>query len=180
MYKFGRKISALLLAAAVSVSAVVPAFAANSPVSGNTDADTKVTAITTSDKTCTVTDVNSTGDVAVIPALVSQGGKTYAVDKVATNTLKDKYDKVYLVMSEKTKVDPKVANTKKSKKTKKIVVKVVEGQKLTASQFDKEAFKGFKGKIIIRKGAMSKKEFKKLVKKLRKGGFKGKISFSKK
>ena len=178
MYKFGRKISALLLAAAVTVSAVVPVFAANSPVSGNAAGDTKVTTVTTSDKTVKVTDVSSTGDVAVIPATVTQGGKTYAVDIVATNTIKDKYDKVYLVMNEKTKVEPKVAGTKKSKKTKKIVVKAAEGQMLTASQFDEEAFKGFKGKIVIKKSAMSKKEFKKLKKKLKEGGFKGKITRS--
>ena len=178
MYKFGRKISALLLAAAVTVSAVVPAFAANSPVSGNAAGDTKVTAVTTSDKTVKVTDVSSTGDVAVIPATVTQNGKTYAVDTIATNTIKDKYDKVYLVMNEKTKVEPKVAGTKKSKKTKKIVIKAAEGQMLTASQFDEEAFKGFKGKIVIKKSAMSKKEFKKLKKKLKEGGFKGKITRS--
>ena len=76
-------------------------------------------------------------------------------------------------------MEPKVAKTKSGKKTKKIVVKAAEGQKLTASQFDKKAFKGFKGKIVIRKSAMSKKEYNKLVKKLRKDGFKGKITRSK-
>ena len=179
MKKFGKKISALILAAAVSISCVVPAFAANSPVSGNSDADTKVSAVTTSDKTCKVTDVTSTSDTAVIPAQVTSGGKTYAVDVIATNTIKDKYSKGYMVMNSTTKVEPKVAKTKSGKKTKKIVVKAAEGQKLTASQFDKKAFKGFKGKIVIRKSAMSKKEYNKLVKKLRKDGFKGKITRSK-
>ena len=178
MKKFGKKISALILAA-VSISCVVPAFAANSPVSGNSDADTKVSAVTTSDKTCKVTDVTSTSDTAVIPAQVTSGGKTYAVDVIATNTIKDKYSKGYMVMNSTTKVEPKVAKTKSGKKTKKIVVKAAEGQKLTASQFDKKAFKGFKGKIVIRKSAMSKKEYNKLVKKLRKDGFKGKITRSK-
>ena len=38
---------------------------------------------------------------------------------------------------------------------------------------------GYKGKIIVKKSAMSKKEYKKLKAKLKKGGFKGKISFKK-
>ena len=65
--------------------------------------------------------------------------------------------------------------SKKAKKTKKIVIKAADGQKVAASQFSKKAFKGFKGKIVVKKSAMTKKQFKKLVKKLRKGGFKGKI-----
>ena len=43
----------------------------------------------------------------------------------------------------------------------------------------KKAFKGFKGKIIIKKKAMSKTQFNKLKAKLKKGGFKGKISYKK-
>ena len=78
-------------------------------------------------------------------------------------------------MNDKTKVGAKIVKSKNAKKTKKIVITATKGKKLNASQFNKKAFKGFKGKIIVKKSAMTKKQFKKLAKKLRKGGFKGKI-----
>ena len=122
-----------------------------------------------------VTDGGTTGGKVTIHVDVSTGGNTYAVDVIGTGTITKKYKLVTLELTEKTKVGPSIAKTKKAKKTKKIVIKAADGQKLTASQFDKKAFKGFKGKIVVKKSAMTKKQFKKLVKKLRKGGFKGKI-----
>ena len=113
---------------------------------------------------------------------VIKTGKTIKVnasnaDVIKKGAIKDKYKKVTLVLSSKTKVGPQIINSKKAKKTKTVVIKAANGQKLTASQFDQKAFKGFKGKIIIDKKSMSKKEFKKLKKKLRQGGFKGKIQY---
>lgn len=173
MYKFGRKISALVLAAAVTVSTVLPAFAAGSPVTGKGDSDTTVTGETLDDKTVAVNDVTSTTKSATIPSSLDNR----KVSVIRTATIKKKFSTVTLILNSDTKVEPKVAKNKKSKKTKKIVIKAANGQKITASQFAKKSFKGFKGKIVVKKSAMTKKQFNKLKKKLRKGGFKGKISY---
>ena len=169
MSKFGRKVSALLLAAAVAVSTAVPAFAASSPVTGKTGSDTTVYGEVKND-TVSVDKVVSKGKTAVVPGYVTSGDKTYSVSEIKTK----KYNKVTLYLHSSAKVREQIAKNKNAKKTKKIVIEAV-GKKLKASHFSKKAFKGFKGKIIVKKSAMSKKEFKKLVKRLRKGGFKGKI-----
>ncbi len=179
MYKFGKRIATLLLTATMAVSTAMGAFAAGSPVKGNSDSSTTVTAVTTSAATVAVTDVQSTTKTAVINNTVTVGGKTYTVDIISTNTIKTKYNKVSLVMNSTTKVKAKIAKNKSAKKTKKIVIRAASGQKLTASQFNKKAFKGFKGKVYVRKSAMTKKQYNKLVKKLRKGGFKGKTIYKK-
>ncbi len=180
MNRFGRKVSALVLAAAVTVASVVPAFAANSPVSGKSDSSTTVNATVNKDgKSVTVKSISSTGKSATIPASVKSGGKNYSVSEIKTNSIQKKYNKVTIVMNDKTKVDAKIVKSKNAKKTKKIVITATNGKKLNASQFNKKAFKGFKGKIIVKKSAMTKKQFKKLAKKLRKGGFKGKIAWKK-
>lgn len=178
MNKLGRKVSALLLAAAVTVSTVIPAFAAGSPVSGKVDSNSTVSG-TTGNTTIAVTDVTSTTDTATIPSSITVNGKTYDVDVIRTNTIKKKYASVTLVLRNTTKVEAQVAKLKKAKKTKKIVITAAAGQKIKASQFSKKAFKKFKGKIIVKKSAMTKKQFRKLKKKLRKGGFKGKIRYKK-
>ena len=185
MSKLGRKVSALLLATSVVISTVVPAFAANSPTTGNTPTGTPVAATdgastvegtTTSDTTAAVNKVSSTDKTAVIPNTIKANSKDYLVDEIKTGTIKDKYNKVTMILNSTTKVDAQVAQSKKAKKTKKIVIQAADGQKLKAAKFNKKAFKGFKGKVVVKKSAMSKKEFNKLKKKLKKGGFKGKIS----
>ena len=173
MSKFGRKVSALLLAAAVAVSTAVPAFAAGSPVSGKTGSDTTVYG-EVKNETVSIDKVVSKGKTAVVPGYVTSGDKTYSVSEIKTGTITKKYNKVTLYLHSSAKVREQIAKNKNAKKTKKIVIEAV-GKKLKASHFSKKAFKGFKGKIIVKKSAMSKKEFKKLVKRLRKGGFKGKI-----
>lgn len=172
MSKFGRKVSALLLAAAVAVSTAVPAFAASSPVSGKTDSDTTVYGDAEKD-TVSINKVVSEGKTAVVPGYVTSGDKTYSVSEIKTGAITKKYNKVTLYLQSSTKVRKQIAKNANAKKTKKIVIEAV-GKKLKASQFSKKAFKGFKGKIIVKKSAMSKKEYKKLAKRLRKGGFKGK------
>ena len=171
MYKFGRKISALVLAAVVTVSTVLPAFAAGSPVTGKGDSDTTVSGETLADETVAVTGVTSTTKTATIPSSLDN----HKVSVIRTASIKNKFSTVTLILNSDTKVEPMVAKSKKAKKTKKIVIKAADGQRITASQFYKKAFKGFKGKIVVKKSAMTKKQFKKLKKKLRKGGFKGKI-----
>lgn len=173
MSKFGRKVSALLLAAAVAVSTAVPAFAASSPVSGKTGSDTTVYGDVTNE-TVSIDKVVSEGKTAVVPGDVTSGDKTYSVSEIKTGAITKKYNKVTLYLHSSAKVREQIAKNKNAKKTKKIVIEAVD-KKLKASHFSKKAFKGFKGKIIVKKSAMSKKEFKKLVKRLRKGGFKGKI-----
>ena len=175
MNKLARKVSALLLAAAVTVTTVVPAFAANSPVAGNGDSNTKVSGIVQTDNTVAIDNVTSTTEAATIPASVTSKDKTYAVSEIKTDTIKTTYDRVTIVLNNFTKVRKSIALSKEAKKTKKIVIKAANGQRVTASQFSKKAFKGFKGKVVVKKSAMSKKQFRKLKKKLRKGGFKGKI-----
>ena len=173
MSKFGRKVSALLLAAAVAVSTAVPAFAASSPISGKTGSDTTVYG-DVNNETVSIDKVVSEGKTAVVPGYVTSGDKTYSVNEIKTGAITKKYNKVTLYLHSSTKVREQIAKNKNAKKTKKTVIEAVD-KKLKASQFSKKAFKGFKGKIIVKKSAMSKKEFKKLVKRLRKGGFKGKI-----
>lgn len=190
MNKLGRKLSALFLAAAVAVSTVSPAFAANgsptqgqpvgTPVAGDAaNSKSTVSGYVDGEKTMTVTKVNAKGSTAKVPSyLKASNGQTYDVDVIATGTISKKYKKVTLVLNPTTKVQAKVAKSKKAKKTKKIVIKASKADKsVKASQFSKKAFKGFKGKIVVKKSAMTRKQFKKLVKKLRKGGFKGKIVY---
>lgn len=156
------------------------ARAADSPVTAPvTTDDTTVEGVTTGDKTVAITNVITNNDKVTIPEVVSTGGKTYVVDEIGSGAIAKKYKQVTLILNENTKVKANIAKSKQAKKTKKIVIKAANGQKLTASQFDKKAFKGFKGKIVVKKSAMTKKQFKKMVKKLRKGGFKGKIVYSK-
>lgn len=176
MFKLGRKATALLLAAAVTVSTAVPAFAAGSPINGKAGSDTTVKAVNTTKSTATVNSVSSKSKKATIPAKLKSNGKTYTVTKVATGAIKKKYDSVTMVLNKSTKVAERIMKSKKAKKTKKIVVKAADNKKkLTASQFNTKAFKGYKGKIVVNKAAMTAKEYRKLVRKLRKGGFKGKI-----
>ena len=174
MSKFGRKVSALLLAAAVAVSTAVPAFAASSPISGKTGSDTTVYG-EVKNETVSIDKVVSKEKTAVVPGYVTSGDKTYSVDEIKTGAITKKYNKVTLYLHSSTKVREQIAKNTNAKKTNKIVIGAVDGEKLKASQFSKKAFKGFKGKIRVKKSAMSKKEFKKLVKRLRKGGFKRKI-----
>ena len=166
--KILKKIAVFLLALVLVSGAVDTELLSGSLLSTASAADSPVTA--------PVTEGGTTGNKTVtITNVVSTDGKTYAVDVIGTGVITKKYKLVTLELNNQTKVGASVAKTKKAKKTKKIVIKAADGQKLTASQFDKKAFKGFKGKIVVKKSAMTKKQFKKLVKKLRKGGFKGKI-----
>lgn len=210
------KLSALLLAAVLSVSAVAPSFAANSSPSGGgggggggltyistpetetppatpaapvqteapeTNVDAKSNANTSIEGEVVgtgvkVTKVTSTTNNALIPAyVVSARGNTYSVDVIATGAIQDEYDKVTLVLTKNTKVHANIANSDEAKKIKKFVIRAKKGNKLKAKQFSKKAFKNYTGKIVVYASSMTKKEFKKLVKRLAKGGFKGKLVY---
>jgi hypothetical protein len=211
------KLSALLLAAALSVSAVVPSFAANSSPTGGgggggltyvttpetetpttapatpaapvqpeapeTSVDAKSNANTSIEgevvgTVVKVTKVTSTTNNALIPAyVVSEKGNTYSVDEIATGAIKKKCNKVTMFLTGNTKVRASIAKSKKARQTKKFVIKAKKGEKLKATQFSKKAFKKCTGKIIVYASSMTKKEFKKLVKRLKKGGFKGHIVY---
>ena len=210
------KLSALLLAAALSVSAVVPSFAANSSPTGGggggggltyistpetetpatetpaapvqpeapeTSVDAKSNANTSIEGEVVgtgvkVTKVTSTTNNALIPAyVVSEKGNTYSVDVIATGAIQDEYNKVTLVLTRKTKVRANIANTDEAKETKKFVIRAQKGHKLKAKQFNKKAFKNCTSKIVVYASSMTKKEFKKLVKRLAKGGFKGTLVY---
>lgn len=152
------------------------ALAANSPDKGPVTPTTQVGVEITGKNTVAITSISSKEKKVTIPATISSNGETYIVSKIKKGSIKEKYDQVTLILDTSTEVDKTICVTKKAKKTKKIVIKANDNKKkLKARQFNKTGFKGFKGKIIVKKSAMTKKEFKKLVKKLRKGGFKGKI-----
>ena len=208
------KLKALLLAAALSVSAVAPSFAANPSPSGGgggglvyiTTPETETPATETpaapvqpeapetyviahpnvnttvegwaNGTGVKVTKVTSTTNKALIPAyVVSEKGNTYSVDVIATGAIQDEYDKVTLVLTRKTKVRANIANTDEAKETKKFVIRAQKGHKLKAKQFSKKAFKNYTGKIVVNASSMTKKEFKKLVKRLAKGSFKGTLVY---
>ncbi len=176
MRKFGKNLTAMVLAAAVMVSTACTAFAAGSPVSGNVGKNTTGTGTTISDTGMKVTKVTSSGKTAYVDSVVHGEKSDYDVDVIATGTLTSKKKKVTFAVKDTTKFESQVLKGK-GLKTKKVVLRigVTRSGKLTAANFNKKAFKGYKGKIVVKKGSISKKEFKKLKKKLKSGGFKGKI-----
>ena len=178
MRKFGKNLTAMVLAAAVMVSTACTAFAAGSPVKGVIGDNTNSTGTTISDTGVETGKVSvSSGKTAYVDSYLKlDNGKTYDVDVISTGTVTSKLKKVTFAVKDTTKFEKQVLKGK-GLKTKKVVLRigVTRSGKLTAANFNKKAFKGYKGKIVVRKGSISKKEFKKLKKKLKKGGFKGKI-----
>ena len=174
MSKVAKRIAAMVLAAAMMVSAGTEAFASNpSGTSGNTKSDTTVTTNNASSDEVNVTKASSTKDTLFVAG--KQKGKY--VLSLASGTVSDKkYATITFEVYRRTKWKKNVLKSK-AKKTKKVIItKAKDAKKLVAKKFNSKAFKGYKGKIIVKKSAMTKKEFNKLKKKLKKGGFKGKIS----
>ena len=180
MYKFGKRLAALALAAAVAMSSSVFASSViNSPVSGTTnDSNSTVSgkAISTNQDT-DIAKAQSKTDTLVIASIVKKDTRTFKVTRINTGAVSGKkYKQIKIFCRSNVKFKKQVIKGK-SKKSKKLIITIASGQKkLKAANFDKKAFKGFKGQIIIKKKAMSKKQFNKLKAKLRKGGFKGKIT----
>ena len=176
MRKFGKNLTAMVLAAAVMVSAACTAFAAGSPVEGNIGNNTTGKTETVSDTGVKVTGATSTDKEMYIDSVVHGENGDYDVDVIGTGTVAAKKSKVTIAVKDTTTFEKQVLKGK-GLKTKKVVLRIgaTRNGKLKAANFNKKAFKGYKGKIVVRKGSISKKEFKKLVKKLKKGGFKGKI-----
>lgn len=149
MSKVTKRIAALILAAAMMVTAVPSAFADPSPVGGN-----EPTSVT----------------------IEVKKSKKAAVKSGAVTTA---YDTVTLVLYQRNKVKKTVLKGAGKNSKTVVITKAKKAQKLLAKKFDSKAFKGYKGKIIVRKSAMTKSEYKKLKAKLKRGGFKGKISYKK-
>jgi hypothetical protein len=190
--------AAMVLAAAMALTTVTSAFAASSPgkdtpvapttkpgdvITGKADGtagdNTDMTGVVNTNGGVTITKASNSGSTLDISSyMVTNKGEAFDVDVVATGSISGKkYSKITLGTKASTTFQKKIVKGKKANKSKKIIIttRTNETGKLKASNFHKQAFKGFKGKIIVRKKAMTKKQFKKLVKKLRKGGFKGKI-----
>ena len=179
MNKAMKRIAALVLAGVMTISASMSAFAVGSPVSGNIGNNTSVKGTTTSKDGVEVHEVQSSSTKATVSSTVKLNGKTYNVDSIGTNTItQKKLKKVTFSVTGKTTFKKKVVKVKTAKKLKTVVITSSKG-KLKAKNFNKSAFKGYKGKIVVKKKAMTKKEFNKLKKRLKKGGFKGKISYKK-
>ena len=176
MRKFGKNLTAMVLAAAVMVSTAVTAFAVGSPVEGNIGKNTTGKTETVSDTGVKVTGATSTDKAIYIDSVVHGENGDFDVDVIGTGTVTAKKNKVTIAVKDTTTFEKQVLKGK-GLKTKKVVLRIgsTRSGKLKAANFNKKAFKGYKGKIVVRKGSISKKEFKKLVKKLKKGGFKGKI-----
>lgn len=183
MSKFTKRIAAMVLAAAMLASTAAEVFAAGSPTQGvptptpaPAPTTTIVTAPTSKDNEVSVTGASSVSDTLFIAGI--QENKV--VSAIASGTVSDKqYATITFEVYKRTKWGKNVlkGNAKKTKTV--IITKASDAKKLVAKKFNAKAFKGFKGKIIVKKAAMTKKQFNKLKAKLKKGGFKGKISYKK-
>ena len=118
-----------------------------------------------------VTSISSNGSSVSVPANVAG----QSVREIASGAVSGKsYKSITLTVNGNTKFGKSILKDKKARKAKSVRITSTNG-KLRASNFNKKAFKGYKGKLIISKKSMTKKEFNKLKKKLKKGGMKGKI-----
>lgn len=118
-----------------------------------------------------VTNISSNGSSVSVPANVAG----QPVREIASGAVSGKaYKSITLTVNGNTKFGKSILKDKKARKAKSVRITSTNG-KLRASNFNKKAFKGYKGKLIISKKSMTKKEFNKLKKRLKKGGMKGKI-----
>ena len=176
MYRLAKRMAALVLAGAMMVSAATSAFAAGSPSSGNKTTDPAVKTAADTNGDLKITSATSSKDTLFVAGLQS-GKHVKTINSGAIGS--KKYKTITLELFQRTNVKKNVINKKAKKTTKVIITKHKNAKKLKAKKFNKAAFKNFKGKIIVKKSAMTKKEFNKLKKKLKSGGFKGKISYKK-
>ena len=177
MNKITGKLLTLLITASIALSTAACAFAAGSPTTGNTTPETTIVTkpAKKSSEVKVVSAKSRTGNLFIAG---KQNGKYVKV--IAGKTINDKkYDKITLECYKRTRVKANVLG-KKSRKTKTVVItKAKTAKKLIAKRFNKKAFKGYKGKIVVRKSAMTKKQYRLLKKKLKAGGFKGKMYYRK-
>lgn len=188
-----KKLSALLLAAALTVSSVSPAFAVESPTTGSTPTTTVTTNPSTGEVEFSTTSGQSTvsgeidgKDVIVNKAkstkkknavlnlayVKTKDGEKKTVTKIAKGAIKGKQKKKTLKVNNVTRF-LKGFLSKGARNNTEILEFV--GKKLKAKQF-KNAFAGYPGKIVFSKKVMSNKQFKKLRNMLNKEGFKGTLS----
>ena len=179
MNRLAKRMAALVLAGTMMVSAATSAFAATgSATGGNTKPSEQVTTAADSKGDVKITSATSSADTLFVAGLQS-GKHVRTINSGAIGS--KKYSTITLELFERTAVKKNVIN-KKAKATKKVIItKHKNAKKLKAKKFNKAAFKnlGKKCTIVVKKSAMTKKEFNKLKKKLKKGGFKGKIKYQK-
>ena len=154
MRKFTKRFAAMILAATMLIASGTEAFAATSPTGGNK---------TPTKKTDTL--------------LVSADKQAKYKKTVPTSVTSTQYKTITFEVYAKTKWKKNVLKGDAKKTTTVIIKKAPKAGRLKAKKFNSKAFKGYKGNIIVKKSAMKKKQFKLLKKKLKKGGFKGKISY---
>lgn len=186
MNRIMKRMTAFVFAASIALSSATGAFAGvGSPTQGNT----KPEAVTVTEQTTVImtkpgtksTEVKVVGAKSKTSTLFiagKQNGKTISV--IAGKSVKGKkYSRVTIELYKSTKVKSNIL-AGKSKKTKKVVITKAKGsKKLLAKKFSKKAFKGYKGKIVVKKSAMTKKQYRLLKKRLRAGGFRGKMYYRK-
>jgi len=191
MNKTFRNLAIFALSAVMAVSGTSAVFAAGSPQTGGTPvAQTGVAVASTPTQTAaavtTSTDGGATlesiqanvktvkvGTVVTVngqpTAVVTVGGVNYKLETIAKSAVSTtKTKKVTLTVNSDTKFNSYVIGSKarKSGKLKNVYIKTASG-KLTAANFDKKAFKKYKGNVRIKKGCMTKTEYKKLKKRLK-------------
>lgn len=173
-----KRLAAAILAAVMLMSAGTSVFAAGSPTKGNSNPDTIITTKPAKKSSeIKVVGAQSTKNTLFIAG--KQKGKYVKVIEKHTVKKNKKYDKITFELYKRTRVKKDVL-TGKSKKSKKIIIKKAKSaKKLVAKHFSKYAFRGYKGTIVIKKSAMTRKQFNLLKKKLKSGGCKAKISYKK-
>ena len=118
----------------------------------------------------------SQGSSLVVSSTATANGKQVKVGSVKTGAVRDKkYRKITFNVDAGTKFGKGILRGKKALGSSKVVINAVSGGKLKASNFHKKAFTGYRKTVVITKRSISKKEFGKLKRKLKKGGFRGKL-----
>lgn len=178
-----KKLIALALSLTLVMGLATTALAAESPAKGPTPPSKPVAGTATVNGEAVVTSADGTATVTAAPnnkkttiaSTVVVNGVTYNVTTVAANAVGGKTQKVTLAPGV-TRISNKAFA--KAKKLKTIKFNCKPGTKASDYSIGKKAFKGRNTrKMTIKVNSnMSKKQFKKLVKKLRNAGFKGKIS----
>ena len=177
MNRIMKRAAAFLVAASIAVSSAACAFAAGSPTTGSTTPETTI-ATKPAKKSSEVKVVGAKSKTGNLFIAGKQGGRY--VKEIAGRTVTDKkYDRITIECYKRTRVKSNILGGK-AKKTKKVVIAKAKGsKKLLAKRFSKKAFKGYKGKIVVKKSAMTKKQYRLLKKRLKAGGFRGKMYYRK-
>lgn len=181
--KLSKKVTSAVLAAVLSMSMVVSAFAADAATSkttADTPVDAKAAQVDSADKSSVeAVDTTEDGEATVakvenkktvtIAANVTVGGVKYAVTTIKANAFKGA-DKVKTVKVTSKKIAFKKNATKGAKNLK--TIKLSKITKASQVSFAKNCFKGSKVKTIQVSKKMKKAQLNKLKAALKKAGYK--------